>query len=72
MPTTPAQRLMQERFEALIGLAAPVLDFVLATGERVSRLSGEDHEYYPVRSAGDALPLPPAPRSSEPGDVPAE
>jgi hypothetical protein len=42
---------MRERFESVIGLAAPFLDLVLAVGDRISRVAEpEDHEYYPVRS----------------------
>ena len=33
---------MQRRIEALIGLAAPVLDVVLYAGERVSRVAGRN------------------------------
>jgi hypothetical protein len=51
---------MRERFEAVIGLAAPFLDLVLAVGDRISRVAEpEDHEYYPVRS--------PEPREPERG-----
>lgn len=52
------QSLAQRRAEALIGLVAPLLDLVLAAGERVSRVAeGEDQGYYPVRSGGKvALP----------------
>jgi hypothetical protein len=46
---------MRERFETVIGLAAPFLDLVLAVGDRISRVSEpEDHEYYPVRSPKSA------------------
>jgi hypothetical protein len=49
---TPTQLRTRERFEQLIGLAAPVLDLVLAVGDRVSRLAEpEDYEYYPVQPA---------------------
>jgi hypothetical protein len=75
MPATPGQHLTRERFEAVISLAAPVLDFVLATGERLSRLTGDDQDYYPVRSSGEALPLSPGPSrpgGPPPGDAPAE
>jgi hypothetical protein len=42
---------MRERFEAVIGLAAPFLDLLLAVVDRISRVAEpEDHEYYPVRS----------------------
>ena len=48
---TPEQRRTRERVESLIGLAAPVLNVVLAAGDRLSRIvEPEDNEYYPVRS----------------------
>jgi hypothetical protein len=48
---TPDQRRTRERVESLIGLAAPVLNLVLAAGDRLSRVvEPEDTEYYPVRS----------------------
>jgi hypothetical protein len=48
---TPDQRRTRERVEGLIGLAAPVLNLVLAAGDRLSRVvEPEDSEYYPVRS----------------------
>ncbi len=35
----------------MIGLAAPLLDVVLAVGDRISRIAEpEDYEYYPVRT----------------------
>ena len=47
---TPAQLRTRERFEQLIGAAAPFLDLVLAVGDRISRIAEpEDYEYYPVR-----------------------
>ena len=47
---TPEQIRTRDRFESLIRLAAPVLNLVLATGERVSRLvEPDDPEYYPAR-----------------------
>ena len=65
-PLTPEQRRTRERFETVIGLAAPVLNLVLAAGERISRIAEpEDSEYYPVRSGlteGD----PPDRKSSAP------
>ncbi|MGI8462221.1 MAG: hypothetical protein ACR2OC_11410 [Solirubrobacterales bacterium] len=52
---TPQQAIWRERFEGLIGLAAPALDLLLAAGERVSRIAEpDDHEYYPVRSGSEA------------------
>jgi hypothetical protein len=48
---TPEQRRTRDRVERLIGLAAPVLNIVLAAGDRLSRaVEPEDSEYYPVRS----------------------
>ena len=41
----------------MIGLAAPVLDLVLAAGERVSRVVGRDDDYIPIRPASDRLEL---------------
>jgi hypothetical protein len=35
---TPRQRRVRQRIEGLIGVAAPVLDLVLAVGDRVARL----------------------------------
>lgn len=48
---TPAQQRTRRRVETVIALAAPVLDLVLAVGDRISRLAEpEDFEYYPVRA----------------------
>ncbi len=57
MPLTPGQQRMRERFESLIGLAAPALDMVLAVGERISRFAEPaDYEYYPVRPREEREP----------------
>jgi hypothetical protein len=51
MPLTPEQRRRRDQVESLIRLVAPGLNFMLAAGERLSRIvSPEDDEYYPVRS----------------------
>ncbi|MGH2947356.1 MAG: hypothetical protein ACRDPC_14075 [Solirubrobacteraceae bacterium] len=51
---TPEQLAMQRRIEALIGLAAPVLDLILFAGERVSRVAGRNQiEPDPPRRLGD-------------------
>ena len=64
-PLTPDELRTRERVEALIRVAAPALNLVLAVGERVSRLvEPEDHEYYPPRSAPPGGPEPP-PRPPE-------
>lgn len=63
-PLTPDQRRTRDRFETVISLAAPVLNLVLAVGDRVSRIvEPEDSEYYPVRSGlnegdSDERPVP--------------
>lgn len=53
------------RFEGVISAAAPLLDLVLAVGDRVSKLlEPTDYEYYPVRDEdpGDAEDPPPSSR----------
>jgi hypothetical protein len=48
---TPAQLRTRRRVETAIGIAAPVLDLVLAVGDRISRfVEPKDYEYYPVRA----------------------
>ena len=54
---TPDQLRTRQRIEGLIRLAAPALDFVLAVGERVSKVvEPDDVEYYPPRVTRDAAP----------------
>ena len=66
MHETPQQRIWRERVEALIGLAAPVLDLVLDAGDRVSRaLAPGDSDYYPIRAPAEAFELGPVPRDGE-------
>ena len=67
-PPSPQQVRMRERFEALIGFAAPVLDLVLAAGDRLARVAGPEDEYYPIRPPGEAFVLEPVARSEEPAD----
>jgi hypothetical protein len=51
---TPTQLALRRRIEALIRLGAPVLDLVLFTGERVSRVAGRNEiEPEPPRRLGD-------------------
>jgi hypothetical protein len=54
---TPQQQLRRQRFERLIGLAAPLFDLVLATGDRLSRIVGPDDDYIPIRAPGEAFEL---------------
>jgi hypothetical protein len=57
---TPGQRRNRARVETLIRLMSPLLNLVLATGERISRLvEPVDHEYYPPRT-GQVEPPPAA------------
>jgi hypothetical protein len=64
---TPQQRIWRDRVEALIGLAAPMLDLVLNAGDRVSRVLAPGHsDYYPIRAPADALEIPPASGDEEP------
>ena len=49
---TPSQLAVRRRFEAGIRLAAPLLDLVLAAGDRVSRVAGRNQiEPEPPRRA---------------------
>ena len=58
MPESTYQQLRtRARFEALIGLGAPILDLMLAVGERVSRVAGREDDYIPIRPASDRLEL---------------
>ena len=58
MTISPEQRIWQRRFEGLIGLAAPALDLLLATGDRASRvLQPGDDDYYPIRPAAEAFKI---------------
>jgi hypothetical protein len=51
---TPTQLALERRIEALIRLAAPVLDVVLFAGEQVSRVAGRNEiEPDPPRRLGD-------------------
>jgi hypothetical protein len=59
-PPTPQQQLRRDQVESLIRLAAPVLDLMLAVGDRVARISGPDDEYIPIRSAGEAFEIGPS------------
>lgn len=55
---TPQQLATRGRIEALIRLAAPALDLLLAVGDRVSRVAQrEDEDYYPPRPIGPDSPV---------------
>jgi len=60
---TPQQVRTRGRVESLIRLMSPGLSFVLAVGERISRVvEPEDHEYYPPRTS--SVEPPPAPHTA--------
>ncbi len=63
---TPEQQRTRTRFEGAIALAAPVLDLVLALGERVSRVAGREDDYIPIRAPSEAFDL----RSHRPRRLP--
>jgi hypothetical protein len=60
---TPGQVAVRDRIESVVALVSPLLDGLLAVGERVSRIAGPSDEYYPVRPAGEAFELVPAQRA---------
>ena len=63
---TPDQLRTRDRVETLIRLAAPVLDLVLAAGDRLSRVvEPEDVEYYPPRTQHEPPPPPSSPKGAE-------
>jgi hypothetical protein len=46
----PGDSKTRGRFESVISAASPLLDLILAVGDRVSKLiEPNDYEYYPVR-----------------------
>jgi hypothetical protein len=51
---TPGQLALRRRIEALIAVAAPVLDVVLFAGEQVSKVAGRNQiDPEPPRRLGD-------------------
>ena len=57
MPPTPTQLAWRGRIEAMLHLAAPALDLVLAVGDRFSRIVERDE-----------VEAPASPASFEPGE----
>ena len=56
---TPDQLRTRRRIEGVIRLMSPMLDTVLAIGERVSKaVEPEDTEYYPPRVTRHSDPPP--------------
>ncbi len=62
---TEAQAARVRRLERLIALAAPLLDLMLAAGDRFSRAIGPEDEYYPIRPGAETVELP-GPARSDP------
>ena len=56
-PSTPQQLRTRARFEAVIGLAAPALDLLLAAGDRISRVVAPEDDYIPIRPGSERLEL---------------
>jgi hypothetical protein len=58
MANTPQQQTRRRRVEAGIAVAAPVLDLMLAAGERVSRIVAPEEDEHPaIRPPGEKLEL---------------
>jgi hypothetical protein len=50
-PPSPTQLVWRRRIEAVLAVAAPALDLVLAAGERISRaVEREDLDWTPPRT----------------------
>ena len=56
-PPTFKQQARRARVESLIAVAAPLLDLVLAAGDRVSRLTGPPDDYIAIRAPSEALDI---------------
>jgi hypothetical protein len=64
---TPSQKRLRQQIEAGIALAGPLLDGVLAIGEKISRLAEpEDYEYYPVREEDESSAVSPRAATATP------
>jgi len=60
MPSTPQQLRRRDQVEAVLRFAAPVLDLVLAAGDRVSRIvAPADEDHYAIQP-GERLGIGPA------------
>lgn len=58
MPNTPQQQRRRDQVEAMLRLTAPVLNLVLAAGDRFSRIvSPPAEDQYAIRAAGERLEL---------------
>jgi hypothetical protein len=59
MARSEVNAVLRRRIETGIGLLAPMLDLVLAVGDRTSRLLGsEEPDHIPARARRDGDPAP--------------
>ena len=59
MSTPQTNVVLLRRVERVIGALAPLLDLLLAVGDRASRLlEGDDHDYAPRRMAREGESAP--------------
>lgn len=57
----PRQQATRNHFESAISAASPLLDLVLAVGDRLSRITEPtDFEYYPIRDEEPESDPPPS------------
>ena len=70
-PPSPTQLAWRRRIEAVLRLAAPALDLLLATGDRVSRAVARDDDDLDTLPAATAAPVP-SRRRVGPGVRPGE
>lgn len=72
MAPSSTDLVLQRRIERLIGVAAPLLDLLLAVGDRVSRvLDADDPDYVPARMARHGQSAPRGLRSPQVPSTPA-
>jgi hypothetical protein len=58
-PPSPTQLAWRRRIEAVLRVAAPALDLLLAAGDRVSRAVDRGDDDLDSLPAGSAAPVPP-------------
>jgi hypothetical protein len=70
-PPSPTQLAWRRRIEAVLRVAAPALDLLLATGDRVSRAVARDDDDLDTLPAATPAPVP-SRRRVGPGVRPGE
>jgi len=58
VPPSPTQLAWRRRIEAVLRVAAPALDLLLATGDRVSRLAARGDDDLDSLPAATGAPVP--------------